>query len=597
MSESVTPEFISLQRAVAGKYSLDRELGRGGMGVVFLARDVALDRPVAIKLLPPSLAGNQDFRHRFLVEARTAARLSHPNIVPIHAVEERGDLVFFVMAFIDGETLGQRVRRAGPLPSSQLMRMVQEVAWALGHAHANGVVHRDVKPDNIMLERGSGRAMVTDFGIARAASAGNTPGSGLPAGTPQYMSPEQAANGPVDGRADLYALGVTAFYAATGRLPYESDNAAGYIAQHALAPIPSVNAVNPLLPIRFSRAVERCLAKDPAARFDSADELAEAVRDARGPVVDIPAPVRGYVRDADAAGSEIGTLLGAAGVSVAALGVVFGFNDWVASLVLLPATGLLAGLGAIRFGQVLYAARRLRRQGYDLAAVRPALALEDRNQAEEEALSPLARKGIRRETIIGTGIGIIKTAVATWLATADVNTVLAIAGAAGMVILPTMMIRTIWRDVRRGKSLWRRMLQGRLGRLIFGIAGLGLWKTPLLPTGGEPTEVMLGAAAGELFAALPAADRRQLAEVPALVERLQREAEALRMRGGDAAVERLPEVVGALEAIRLDLLRMHAGQAGLDEITRDLEAARNVGARIDAEVEIRGLLEPSGETT
>lgn len=143
-----SPEFLSLQRAVMGRYSLDRELGRGGMGVVFLARDVALDRLVAVKLLPAETAVDPDVRGRFVGEARTAAALSHPHIVPIHAVEETDAAVFFVMSYVDGETLGARVRRTGPLSAAETMRIVQEVAWALAHAHARGVVHRDVKPDN-----------------------------------------------------------------------------------------------------------------------------------------------------------------------------------------------------------------------------------------------------------------------------------------------------------------------------------------------------------------------------------------------------------------------------------------------------------------
>src|SRR5687768_13948384 len=150
MTIAPTPEFLLLQPVVAGRYSLERELGRGGMGVVFLARDVALERPVALKLLPLSFALDPEPRERFLREARTAAKLSHPNIVPIHAVEERGDVVYFVMTFVDGETLGQRVRRAGPLAASQATRVVQEVAWALAYAHGRGVVHRDIKPDNIL---------------------------------------------------------------------------------------------------------------------------------------------------------------------------------------------------------------------------------------------------------------------------------------------------------------------------------------------------------------------------------------------------------------------------------------------------------------
>src|SRR3990170_4083267 len=183
----VAPEFIALQQALLGRYSLERELGRGGMGIVFLARDVALDRLVAIKLLPPALAGRPGLKERFLREAQTAAKLSQPNIVPIHAVEEAAGLVYFVMSFIDGETLGERLRTRGALTPHDVARMLREVAWALGYAHGRGVVHRDVKPDNIMIERGTGRAVVMDFGIA-ALAADAAGGEGL--GTAQYRSEE-----------------------------------------------------------------------------------------------------------------------------------------------------------------------------------------------------------------------------------------------------------------------------------------------------------------------------------------------------------------------------------------------------------------------
>src|SRR6059058_3272607 len=137
--------FIELQAALAGRYSLERELGRGGMGIVYLARDVRLDRPVAIKLLPPSLAAHQDLRDRFIREARTAGRLSHPYIVPIHSVDEVGDFVFYVMAYIDGETVAERVASRGPMPPHDVARILREVSWALAYAHAQDVVHRDVK--------------------------------------------------------------------------------------------------------------------------------------------------------------------------------------------------------------------------------------------------------------------------------------------------------------------------------------------------------------------------------------------------------------------------------------------------------------------
>src|SRR5205809_5704470 len=158
--------FLDFQAALAGRYSLELELGRGGMGVVYLAREVRLDRSVAIKLLPPHHAGDERLRDRFLREARTAAKLSHPHIIPIFAVDEVNEFVFFAMAYVAGETLTGRVRRRGPLAPSEAGRVLREVAWALAYAHSQGLVHRDVKPDNIMLEEASGRALVAAFGIA-----------------------------------------------------------------------------------------------------------------------------------------------------------------------------------------------------------------------------------------------------------------------------------------------------------------------------------------------------------------------------------------------------------------------------------------------
>ena len=209
-------EFVDLQTAVVGRYTLEKELGRGGMGIVFLARDTALDRPVALKLLPPYLAAQSALRERFLQEARLVARLSHPNIVSVFAVEDHGDLVFFAMAYVRGETLTQRVGRLGTLPPAQATRLIQEVAWGLGYAHANGVVHRDVKPDNILIEQSSGRAMIADFGVAFAADSSRLTLDGQLVGTAHYISPEQANGQTVDGRSDLYSLGVSAFYSLTG---------------------------------------------------------------------------------------------------------------------------------------------------------------------------------------------------------------------------------------------------------------------------------------------------------------------------------------------------------------------------------------------
>src|SRR3954467_4216680 len=203
----LTGEDLDFQAAIAGQYSLDRELGRGGMGIVYLAREALLDRPVALKRLPLEMAANPDSRERFLREARTAAQLFHPNIVPIHRVAELGDFVFFAMGYVEGESLGQLVRRRGPLPAQQVARILRDVAFALGYGHSRGVVHRDIKPDNLLHETAAGRTLVTDFGIAHSEGTSGLTQDGQMLGSVHYMSPEQISGTPTDARSDIYALG------------------------------------------------------------------------------------------------------------------------------------------------------------------------------------------------------------------------------------------------------------------------------------------------------------------------------------------------------------------------------------------------------
>ena len=289
---TLDPLFFAFQQAVIGRYSLERELGRGGMGVVYLAREVRLDRPVAIKLLPPEYAARPELRDRFMREARTAARLSHPYIVPIHAVDEIDGFVFIVMAYVDGGTLAQRVASHGPLPPADVSRIMREVAWALAYAHAQGVVHRDIKPANILLEHGSGRAMVADFGIARLTETSGDTAVGVVMGTPEFMSPEQAMGEALDGRSDLYALAVVAWFALTAKLPFTAPTVQGVLALQLNQPAPSLVAEGRGVPRPLAQVIDRCLRKDPADRFANGEALADALAEGLERRVEAPIPVR-----------------------------------------------------------------------------------------------------------------------------------------------------------------------------------------------------------------------------------------------------------------------------------------------------------------
>jgi len=356
MTASISPEFLALQELLAGRYSIERELGRGGMGIVLLARDVALDRPVAIKLLPPHLATRPEERERFLEEARTAAGLAHPNIVPIHLVEARGDLVLFVMGFVDGETLRDRVERAGPLPPRLALKLLQEVAWALGYAHQRGVIHRDVKPDNILIERATDRALVTDFGIALGRRTPETAGGPI-VGTARYMSPEQACGEPVDARSDLYSLGATFFYALTGRAPFEGSNLPAILTKQVYETAPLVQALRPEVPAKVAALIDRLLRKAPAERFQTADYLARVAGELRGRDFRAPPLLRAFVRNA-----QVSTMV------------------LLASALAGKGTGII---GAILVFQLVVVARRLLKDGYAFGDIGAALLAERQVQQEE----------------------------------------------------------------------------------------------------------------------------------------------------------------------------------------------------------------------
>src|SRR6266513_3081185 len=273
-------EFKARSRALAPDFVLDREIGRGGMGIVYLGTDVKLDRAVAIKVLPELLSDVPEVRERFLREARTAAKLAHPNIVPIHRADEMDGVVFIVMTYINGTSLAERLAAQTVIAPSAIVPILRDVALALDYAHGHGVVHRDIKPENILVEGSSGRAWVTDFGIARVAEAKPLTATGQVLGTVHYMSPEQITGEHVDGRSDLYSLGVVGFRALTGRLPFDNEAASAVLVAHVVKPAPKVREIAPRIPEALAALIDCCLAKDPAARCASGLDFARRIDEA-----------------------------------------------------------------------------------------------------------------------------------------------------------------------------------------------------------------------------------------------------------------------------------------------------------------------------
>jgi serine/threonine protein kinase/tetratricopeptide (TPR) repeat protein len=279
VSDTTFDLFTALQAALGPQYRLERELGRGGMGVVFLATDATLDRRVAIKVVHPELALHDAITRRFLTEARTIARVRHPNIVAIHAAGTAEGLLYYVMDEVAGESLRQRLTREGRLSLGETTQIVSDVASALDCAGRAGVVHRDVKPENVLLDQATGRALLADFGIARAVatdSSGSSTGQGVAVGTPVYMSPEQAAGEEIDTRSDLYALGVVAYEMLAGHPPFQGPHRVVVSKHIAERPVP-IERVRPDAPGALSAAIMRSLEKQPSDRWQTGEEFRQAV--------------------------------------------------------------------------------------------------------------------------------------------------------------------------------------------------------------------------------------------------------------------------------------------------------------------------------
>ncbi|WP_291158105.1 serine/threonine-protein kinase [Gemmatimonas sp. UBA7669] len=266
----------SLARAVAGEFRLVREIGRGGMGVVYLARDTRLDRDVAIKTLPPHLAADAQVRERFVREARTAAALSHPNIVPIHAAAERDGVVYFVMGYVNGRSLADCVAGDGPLSVPDALRVVRQGAQGLDAAHARGVVHRDIKAENVLLDA-AGQAHITDFGIARVAEVQPLTATGTVLGSVHYMSPEQVTGEAIDGRSDLYALGVLWYFLLSARFPFERPTSSAILVAHVNSRPTPLRELAAQVPETVAALVMQLLEKPANARPGDARVLLEAI--------------------------------------------------------------------------------------------------------------------------------------------------------------------------------------------------------------------------------------------------------------------------------------------------------------------------------
>jgi serine/threonine-protein kinase len=278
-------ERDQIAERLSAHFQVVRELGRGGMGVVFLARDIALHRLVAIKALRHEFTSSEEHRERFRREARLAARLSHPAIVPVYGFGEVGDLVYIVMKYVHGESLAERMRRDGRVPPDEVRRLLRDLALALDSAHRDGVIHRDLKAENILIERGTGRAMLTDFGVALARSLDPVRSDVSRAfGTPHYMSPEQAVGDlDIDGRSDLYSLGVLGYYMLSGRLPFDAPTFEALAAKHVGEAHAPLGTLVPKAPPALCKAIERALAKERDLRWRNGRELADALAAASTP--------------------------------------------------------------------------------------------------------------------------------------------------------------------------------------------------------------------------------------------------------------------------------------------------------------------------
>ncbi len=545
MSSSSIPaaELDAIRRALGARYAIEHELGRGGMGTVYMARDLRLDRPVALKVLPAEFASQSALRDRFLRETRTAASFSHPNIVPVYAVEETDDLLAYAMGLVDGETLAERVARAGPLPIREIVRMMQDVGYALAYAHGRGVVHRDIKPDNIMIERATGRALVMDFGISRsmahAVPSASLTRVGEVVGTPEYMSPEQASGDVVDGRSDLYSLGLTAHFAASGRVAVTGDSTQKILVKQLTETVTPVAEVRADLPPALAEAIDCCVAKDPAERFATAEALVEAIDAAQLTEPEIPVPVRLFA-------GEVSTL------SLTAMGALLftwllGTSSNASTLDTLLPIFLLFAVLFTRALTSLSEARRLAMAGFAPSDVSAGFArvVAERAERREELRADPDTRARRRATIIAAvvmlGMAFAMGAVA-WRMRIPVGSgkhttplpgVVLIFSAAGLLGTSLVLLMKSPFRMPPGERLFRLVWLGPFGRAFVRVGARGVKRAAgprsrsrsgvaavVAPVRAAPVAASPAPVAAAAPVSVPAADR--VSQLEARVAALER---------------------------------------------------------------------------
>lgn len=578
-------------------------------------------------------------------------------VLPIHRVGEAGDFVYFAMAYVDGDTLGDRLRSRGKLSSEEATRVLRETAWALAYANAQGVVHRDVKPENILIERDSGRILVSDFGIAHVQEDGDhdvtRPEDVM--GTAHYMSPEQASASPVDGRSDLYSLGVVGYVALSGKLPFDGDSREGILARHLNELPEPLRRHAPHVPAALASAVERCLAKSPDGRFASGEALAEALAPESGRKQELPLPLRAWAQARDPMRAAYLAFSGISGLMVLSIAGLERVTP-----------GLWLGIPLIpRVPIALFELRqaaRILKQGYALADIRLAINEATARRREEldaeldEAPSPLVRLlrglGWACVTLFGGFVvlaNVLDPATLEILArpvTAllDGKTVLTAFRLAWLVVLAgpsALVLASALGAPPLGRSLKIRAA-GRI-RQWWWNSRMGEWTARLVNRGStgspsalvaRPTEMALGLATADIFRSLPSALRSELEGIPGIVRRLEqravqargrleelqalhREAEgeaaaASAARGAehdatllarrveavraiasarDLAREELSRAVAALERIRLDLLRLAAGNLLPSDVTTFIGEAERAVEELSCLVEARQEVE------